>query len=59
MSGRLASTPTIARGSLDLAEGGLGRYTHLLHVDFYDAGRRKEMPREDYAEILVERVLAR
>ena len=58
MSGRLASTPTIARGSLDLAEGSFGRYTHLLHVNFYDAGRRKEMPREDYAEILVERVLA-
>ena len=59
MSRRLAGMPTIARGSFDLAKGGLGRYTHLLHVDFYDAGRRKEMPREDYAEILVERVPAR
>ena len=53
------STPTIVRGSLHFAESGLGRYTHLLHVDFYDACRRKETPREDYAEILVERVPTR
>ena len=57
-SGRLASTPTIARGSFDLAESGLGRYTDILHVDFYDAGRRKETSQEDYAELLVERAPA-
>ena len=33
-SGRLASTPTIARGSFDLAESGLGRYTDILHSIF-------------------------
>ena len=44
MFGRLASMPTIAQGTLDLAEGSLGHYTHLLYVDFYDAGRRKETP---------------
>ena len=59
MFGRLAGMPTITRGSFDLAKGGLGLYTHLLHVDFNDAGRRKEMPREDYVEILMERVPAR
>ena len=58
-SGRLVSTPTIARGTLDLAEGSLGRYTHLLYVDFRDADQRKETPREDYAEFLVERFPAR
>ena len=58
MSGRLASTPTIARGSLDFAEIGLGHYTDLLHVNFYDVGQRKETSREDYAEFHVERVPA-
>ena len=52
------STPNIARGSFDLAESGLGRYTDILHVDFYDACRRKATSREDYAEFLVERALA-
>ena len=52
------STPTIAQGSFYLAESGLGRYTDILHVDFYDASRCKETPREDYAEFLVERALA-
>ena len=53
------STPTIARGTLDLVEGGLGRYTHLLYVNFHDADQRKETPREDYAEFPVERFPAR
>ena len=50
--------PTIARGSFDLAESGLGRYTDILHVDFYDASRRKDTSREDYAKLLVERAPA-
>ena len=40
MSGRLAGTPPIARGSPSSTEGGPSRYTHLLHVDLQDAGRR-------------------
>ena len=32
--------------------------TDILHVNFYDAGRRKETSREDYAELLVERAPA-
>ena len=51
--------PPVARGSLDLAEVGLGRHTHILHVDFYDVGWRQEMPREDHAEFLLERFPAR
>ena len=46
-SWRLATTPPVVQGSLDLAEGSLGRHTHLLHVDYYDAGQRKETPREE------------
>ena len=49
-SGRLESMPTIARGTLDFCEGCPSRYTHLLYLDFYDAGWRKQTSREDYAE---------
>ena len=54
-SGKLVSTPPVTRGSLDLAEGGLVRHTHLLHVDFYDAGRCEE----EHAEFFVQRFSAR
>ena len=36
-------TPPLARGTLGSIEDGPGRYTHLLFVDFQDAGQGQEM----------------
>ena len=40
--GRLVGMPPITQGLVGYAEGGLDRYTHLLHVDLQDVGRRQE-----------------
>ena len=55
----MTGTPLVAWGSFDFVEASLGRLTHLLHVDFKDAGRWQKTPREDHAEFLLERFSAR
>ena len=55
----MAGTPPFARGTLGSIEDGPGRYTYLLYVDFQEVGRGQEMSRENYAEFLLERSLAR
>ena len=57
--GRLAGTPPLTRGSTGSAEGGPGRYTHFLYVDFQDVDQRQETSREDHAEFLLARFPAR
>ena len=52
-------TPPFAQGTPGSIEDDLGRYTHLLYVDFQDAGRGQEMSRENHAEFLLERSPAR
>ena len=53
--GRLAGMPPVTRGSPSSAEGGLGRYMHLLHVDLQDAGRHQETSREHHVKLLLEK----
>ena len=54
----MAGTPPLTRGMPSSIEDGPGRHTHLLYVDFPDAGRGQEMSRENHAEFLLERYLA-
>ena len=55
----MASIPPLARGTPGSIEDGPGRYTHLLYVDFQDAGGGQEISQENHAELLLERYPAR
>ena len=55
----LVGTPLVAQGSPSSVEGGPGCYTHLLHVNLQDAGRRQETTREVHVELLLARFPAR
>ena len=52
---RLAGTPPAVRGSPGSIKGGPSSYTHLIHVNLQDVGRRQETSREDNRELLLSR----
>ena len=59
VSWRLAGSPPVAWGTPSPFEGGPSRYTHLLHVNFQDAGWCQETSQEVHAELFLARFPAR